>query len=157
LLVWSIVFGWINSLTNYVLIALHRQRYVLTASGARVLFTIAANLLFVARFGYVASAWIIVGGELLLLVLFVADLRRHLGALPWGRILGRPLLAGLAMAGTAYLLSSVSTVLALGVSLAVYAALLIVLRVLTPEEWALLAPLLPARLRRLSATWLGLD
>jgi hypothetical protein len=67
------------------------------------------------------------------------------------------LLAGLAMAGTAYVLSPVSAVLAFAVSLAVYAALLIVLRVLTPEEWALLAPLLPARLRRLSATWLGVD
>jgi O-antigen/teichoic acid export membrane protein len=157
LLVWSIVFGWLNSLTNYVLIALHRQRYVLIASGARVCFTVAANLLFVARFGYVASAWIIVAGELLLLALFIVDLRRHLGGLPWGRILGRPLLAGVAMGGLAYLLHPVSPVLALVAGLLAYAILLLVLRVLTSEEWALLAPLLPDRLRRLSGAWLGVE
>jgi peptidoglycan biosynthesis protein MviN/MurJ (putative lipid II flippase) len=44
LMVWSILFGWFNSLTNYVLIALNRQRYVFLASGARVAFTVAANL-----------------------------------------------------------------------------------------------------------------
>jgi len=50
ILIWSILCGWINSLTNYVLIALNRQRYVLWASGARVLFTVVANLLFVRTF-----------------------------------------------------------------------------------------------------------
>ena len=77
ILIWSITFGWINSLTNYVLIALNRQRYVLLASGARVVFTIAMNLLFVGAFSYVASAWILVGGELLLVLLFYVDLRRR--------------------------------------------------------------------------------
>ncbi|RLC77759.1 MAG: hypothetical protein DRJ03_16290 [Chloroflexi bacterium] len=153
ILIWSIIFGWLNSLTNYVLIALDRQRHVLLASGARVAFAVAANLLFVGRFSYVASAWIIVGGELLLVLLFAADLRRHLGPLGWGRALGRPLLAGVAMSATAWALASFSLPLALLISLVVYPAGLILLRALTPEEWALLSPLLPARLaeRRLPA------
>jgi hypothetical protein len=36
ILIWSILFGWINSLTKYVLMALDRQRQVMLASGARV-------------------------------------------------------------------------------------------------------------------------
>ena len=147
LLIWSIIFGWINSLTNYVLIALNRQRYVLLVSGVRVLFTVIASLLFVGRFSYVASAWIIITGELLLVLLFAADLRRQLGPLGWGQTLGRPALAGLAMGATAWALASFSLPLALLASLVVYPAGLILLRPLAPEEWALLAPLLPARLR----------
>ncbi|MBU0703090.1 MAG: flippase, partial [Chloroflexi bacterium] len=147
ILIWSILFGWFNSLTNYVLIALNRQRYVLLASGARVVFTVVANLLFVGAFGYVASAWIIVAGEFLLVLLFAADLRRHLGAVGWGRTLGRPALAGLAMGAAAWMAASISIPLALLVSVAVYFLALLILRVLTPEELALLAPLLPARLR----------
>jgi O-antigen/teichoic acid export membrane protein len=151
LLVWSAVFGWINSLTNYVLIALDRQRYVLWVSGARVVFTIAANVIFVARFSYVASAWIMIAGELLLLILFYFDLRLHLGGVPWGRMLGRPLLAGLAMGAVAWALSPVSLALAIPAALVAYGLAVILLRVVTPEEWEMLAPLIPARVRG----WVG--
>ncbi|MCX7682149.1 MAG: flippase, partial [Anaerolineae bacterium] len=97
ILSWSILGGWINSLTNYVLIALNRQQYVLVASGIRVIFAVAANLLFVGRFSYLASAWILVAGELLLMWLFCSDLHRQLGPVGWGGVLGRPLLPALVM------------------------------------------------------------
>jgi len=148
ILIWAILFGWINSLTNYVLIALDRQRYVLLVSGARVMFTVIANLLLVSRFGYIASAWIIVCGELLLVLLFAADLRRHLGPLGWGQALGRPALAGLAMGVTAWALAPFSLPLAILACVVVYLVVLVLVRVLAPEERALLAPLLPARLRQ---------
>jgi len=151
ILIWSIIFGWLNSLTNYVLIALDRQRYVLLASGARVIFAVAANLLFVGRFGYLASAWIIFGGELLLVLLFYADLRRHLGPLGWGRTLGRAALSGLVMGATAWTLAPLGRPLAALVCALVYLAALILLRALTPQEWGTLAQLLPARLRPM--TW----
>jgi O-antigen/teichoic acid export membrane protein len=146
LLIWSILFGWINSLTNYVLIALDRQQYVLLASGARVVFSIIANLLFVGRFSYVASAWIIIGGELLLVLLFYADLRRCLGSVEWGRTLGRPALAGLAMGATAWALAAHSLPLALLACVIVYFLALVLLHALTPEEWEMLSPLLPVSL-----------
>ena len=153
ILIWSILFGWINSLTNYVLIALNRQRYVLLASGARVVFTVVANLLFVRTFSYIASAWIIIGGELLLVVLFYADLRRHLGPVGWVRALGRPALGGLAMTATAWAVGLFNRPLALVASLVVYLATLILLRALTPEEWEMLAPLVPGPLRRVASVW----
>ncbi|HID89548.1 MAG TPA: flippase [Anaerolineae bacterium] len=153
LLVWSILFGWINSLTNYVLIALNRQRYVLLASGVRVVFTVVANLLFVRTFSYVASAWIMIGGEFLLAVLFAVPLRQHLGGIGWVGLLGRPIVAGLVMGAATWAVAPVSRPLALGVGLVVYPAVLIALRALTPEEWEMLSPLLPwARLRQ---RWAG--
>jgi O-antigen/teichoic acid export membrane protein len=147
LLVWSILFGWLNSLTNYVLIALDRQRHVVLASGARVVFTTVANLLFVGRFSYVASAWIIIGGELLLALLFYADLRCHLGQVAWGLMLGRLALAGLAIGATAWVMAAYSLLLAILSCVIVYFLALILLRILTPEEWEMLAPLVPPPLR----------
>jgi O-antigen/teichoic acid export membrane protein len=147
LLVWSIVFGWINSLTNYVLIALHRQRYVVVASAARVVFAVAANLIAVPRFGYVASAWIIIGGELILNLLFAFELRRELGGLAWGEILVRPAVAGLAMGATAMLLGAANRPVALVSSVVVYIVALVLLRALTAEERERLTSLLPAPLR----------
>jgi O-antigen/teichoic acid export membrane protein len=146
-LIWSILFGWINGLTNYVLVAIDRQRYVLLASGARVLFAVVTNALFVRRFGYFASAGIIVGGELLLAAMFTNDLRRHLGSLELIRALARPALAGIAMGGVGWLLADYSLLVAVGAGFVTYVVALIALRPLTLEERAFLAPLLPARLR----------
>jgi O-antigen/teichoic acid export membrane protein len=148
LLVWSILFGWANSLTNYVLIALNRQRYVVLASGARVVFAVTANLLLVDRFSYIASAWIIIGGELLMALLFQLDLRHHLEDINWKKTLARPALSGLAMGATALVLVPHNRPLAMVASVAIYSLALIGLRALTPDELAMLAPLVP-RMQRI--------
>jgi O-antigen/teichoic acid export membrane protein len=155
-LVWSIVFGWINSLTNYVLIAVDRQRFVLIASGARVLFAIAANALLVGRYSYAASAWILIGGEFLLLVLFASDLRRILGPVDLVRHLSRPVLAGLGMAAATGVAARYGLVVAGAAGSVVYVLALILVRALNPGERALLAQLLPARVRELvPRQWAG--
>jgi O-antigen/teichoic acid export membrane protein len=147
ILIWSILFGWINSLTNYVLMALDRQRQVMLASAARVVFAVVGNLLFVKQFGYTASAAIIVSGELLLSVLFYAELHRHLGSIGWGRLLWPVALAGLLMGGAVWAGSLVHPALALLAGMIVYPAALLLLRALTPQERAALDPLLPEPLR----------
>lgn len=153
ILIWSAVFGWVNSLTNFVLIALNRQRYVLLASGARVAFTIVANFMLARAFSYVASAWIMVAGEFLLVLLFYADLHRHMGTVKWGPLLWRTGLAALVMGGTTWALSALNLPLALMTGVLVYSAALILLRALTPEEREALAPLVPAPLRQALAAW----
>nr|HID14447.1 flippase [Anaerolineae bacterium] len=147
LLIWSIPIGWVNSLTNYVLIALNRQRYVALASAVGLVFNVVANLALIPRYGYVASAVVALFSEAVLLMAFYVGLRRDLGAVDWGRMLGRPGLAGLAMGTAAWALVAYSPSLALLGGLVVYLAALMLLRVLTPEEWALLAPLVPPPLR----------
>jgi hypothetical protein len=108
-------------------------------------------MLFVGTFSYVASAWILVGGELLLVLLFYADLRRQLGPVGWIRTLGRAALAGLVMGAAAWTVAAYSLPLALLTSLVVYPVALVLLRALTPEEWEMLSPLLPARLRKVAS------
>ncbi len=151
LLVWSILFGWFNSLTNYVLIALNRQRYVFLASGARVAFTVAANLWLTGRYSYIASAWILIGGELLLAVLFAVDLTRQVGALGWRGMLGRLTLAGLGTGAFTTAVALYSRPVALPAALLAYPLLVVGLRVFTPRERETLGSLLPAPLRRWGA------
>ena len=149
LMVWSILFGWFNSLTNYVLIALNRQRYVFLASGARVAFTVAANLLLTGRYSYVASAGILIAGEALLAVLFAADLTRQVGGVGWRQTLARLALAGLGAGAIAAAAAFWSPLLALAAALVAYPLLVVGLGVFTPQERAMLGSLMPAPLRRL--------
>jgi O-antigen/teichoic acid export membrane protein len=149
LMVWSILFGWFNSLTNYVLIALNRQRYVFLASGARVAFTVAANLLLTGRYSYVASASILIAGEALLAVLFAADLTQQVGTVGWRQTLGRLALAGLGTGAVAAAAAFWSPLLALAATLVAYPLLVVGLGAFTSSEREMLGSLLPAPLRRL--------
>jgi O-antigen/teichoic acid export membrane protein len=147
LMIWSIPIGWINSVTNYVLIALDRQRILTRAFIVGVAFNVAANLIFLPRYGYPATAIIAMFSELVLLIAFYLTLVRALAPIPWGRILWRPVLATLLMAGMTAALASTSTLLALAAGAAVYGAALALLHPLEAHERAWMAPLLPARLR----------
>ncbi|MGQ9804163.1 MAG: oligosaccharide flippase family protein [Anaerolineae bacterium] len=151
LMVWSILFGWINSLTNYVLIALNRQRYVFLASGARVVFTVLMNLLLTGRYSYVASAWILIAGELLLAALFAVDLTRQVGLVGWRQTLGRLALAGLGTAALAAAATLYSHSVALAATLVAYPLLVMGVGAFTPSEREMLGSLLPGPLQRLRA------
>jgi O-antigen/teichoic acid export membrane protein len=56
LMIWSIPIGWMNSLTQYVLIALDLQRRITTAFVIGVTFNIVVNLIFIPQYGYRAAA-----------------------------------------------------------------------------------------------------
>jgi hypothetical protein len=54
------------------------------------------------------------------------------------------------MGAVVWTLTAYSLPLAMFAGLIVYPIALVLLRALTPEEWAMLSPLLPARLRKLA-------
>jgi O-antigen/teichoic acid export membrane protein len=149
ILVWSIPFGWINSVTNYVLIALGQQRGLTRAFGVSLVFNIALNLLLLPRFGFQAAAAITIASELFEGALFYVYLRHSLGAQPWPLALWRLWVIGAAMAGLALVLWHVNPYLAAGAGLVVYGLGLFVLRPFTRDEERILAGILPSRLRRL--------
>lgn len=149
LFVISIPIGWINSVTNYVVIAINKQRALTWTFIAGLTFNVIANLIFIPRveFGYPAAAVITSLSELLLLVLFYLVLRRDLGRVYWLRTMWKFGAALALMGAVAYVLYSVNVVLAVGASLAVYVIAIALLRPFTDEEIARIAPLLPGRLR----------
>ncbi|NPV67233.1 MAG: oligosaccharide flippase family protein [Anaerolineae bacterium] len=155
IMVWSIPLGWINSVTQYVLIALDRQRLLTRAFIMAVAVNITANLILLPLYSYRAAAVIHIISEGLLLALFLGmlrpALREHIPAdatartvaLP--RLLGRPALAAALMFSVMAVLWGVNGPLALAAGVGVYAGTLIALPPFDAGERAQLRPLLPGQ------------
>ncbi len=151
LMIWSIPIGWMNSLTQYVLIALDLQKRITRAFVAAVGFNLITNLLLIPTYGYVAAAIITAFSELTLLIAFSILMRPAFGWINWGSIAAKPLIAAAAMFGVLLLGFESMPMLALIAAAAVYVVVLYVLRPLNTDELARLAPLIPQRFRRVLA------
>ncbi len=162
LMIWSIPIGWVNSVTQYVLIALDQQRLLTRVFFIAVVFNIGANLVFLPIYSYPAAAVITILSEALLLAMFLRLLKRTLrvrlleaslseaearGALPLWGMAWRPAAAALLMFGVMVLVWPLSGPLAVVTGVIVYLVSLVMLRPLDAHEQAQLAPLVPGRLR----------
>ncbi|MCX7668710.1 MAG: polysaccharide biosynthesis C-terminal domain-containing protein, partial [Anaerolineae bacterium] len=147
IMIWSIPIGFINSVTQYVLIAVNQQRFLTRAFIIGVVFTGLANLAFIPRFGYVAAAVILIPAELSLFIPFIVAVHRHVAVIPWPKLLGRPLLAaGLNAAATwGVLAAGAPLLLALTAGFAVYLVVLLVSGAVRGEEFTALRNLLRRR------------
>ena len=148
IMIWSIPIGWINSVTNYVIVALDRQRTLTLAFILGVSFNLIANLIFLPLYSYRAAAVTTILSEIVLLVAFTWIIRQELGGMGWRFALWRPALAGLVLGSVLVLVWPVAPVAALLIAGPLYAGVLLALRPFGPEELARIAPLLPGRLRQ---------
>ncbi len=148
LMIWSIPIGWINSVTNYVIVALDRQRTLTLAFVVGVLFNISANVLLLPRYSYRAAAIITIFSEGTLFVAFYWIIRQELGSMRWPRVLWRPFAAALGLLGIMALLWPIAPLGALLAAPPIYGVGLLVLRPFSEAEAARIAPLLPAKVRR---------
>ena len=139
---WSMVFGWMNSLTQYVLIALDEQRYLTRAYLFGFSFTVIANLLLIPKFGYRASAILHIFSELALFIPFAIGVQRNLGHVNWWGVLYKPTLAALIMGMTALLLQFVGHWPAVIGAIVVYPLSAWQLGLFDDDELTLLSPLL---------------
>jgi O-antigen/teichoic acid export membrane protein len=155
LVMWAIPIGWLNSVTNYVLISLGLERMQPRAFAVAVGFNVTANLIFIpmAPYGYEVAAVTTILSELVLLILFDYYLRQKMPGLNWLAFLWRPTLATavslLVMWGGTQL---IGWLVGVPLGLLVYAAGLWLLRVIGDEERQVIAAILPGDL----ATRLGL-
>jgi O-antigen/teichoic acid export membrane protein len=151
LMVWSIPFGWVNSVTNYVLIALGQERLQTRAFAAGVGFNLIANIIFIPLYSYRAAAVTTILSEIVLLVIFNIYLLRKMPDIGWVRLLRRPIAVSAIMVLTMILLIQVHWLVAAVGGLAVYGAGLFLFRIFGKEEKQILSNLLPepvaARLR----------
>jgi O-antigen/teichoic acid export membrane protein len=127
ILIWSIPVGFINSVTQYVLIAVDQQRFLTRAFVIGVAFNVAANLLFVPRYSYLAAAVITILSEFALLVPFYYAVRRWVTQVPWIEILWRPAVAAVMMGMSLWLGSRWTLPGAATLSVAIYGGILIAL------------------------------
>jgi O-antigen/teichoic acid export membrane protein len=139
---WSMPISWVNGITQYVLIALNRQRYLTRAYILGFGFSLVANLMLMPRFGYRASALLHIFAELVLFIPFVLGVQRELRSVGWWTMLGKPVLAALIAGGVGWLLLGLGRFVAVAGVLVIYGGLVWALGVLNTEERETLAPLL---------------
>jgi len=149
IMIWSVPIGFVNSVTQYALIAVNQQRFLTRAFLIGVAFTTVANLLLVPRYGYLAAAAILIPAELSLFIPFAWAVRRYVTPMPWFSLLWRPVVAatldaavvwGLEQAGVPILLAWIAGFVA-------YLAMLLILRSFRGEEFDVIKARLPG-LRR---------
>jgi O-antigen/teichoic acid export membrane protein len=150
IMIWSIPLGWINSLTQYALIALNLQRYITRAFFVAVLFNIISNIIFIPIYGFRAAAVTTILSELILLIPFTILMHRGLEQrINWLNLIWRPVLATGAMIATVLFLLQINIVLALLIASFVYLVVLFALKPLDEHEIAILRPMLPEKIRKL--------
>lgn len=151
LMVWSIPIGWVNSLTQYTLIAVDRQRRVTIAFLIATSFNIVVNLLFIPRYGFQAAALSTIASEAALLIPFLWVLRREMTGLNWHTfqaVLWRPALGATVMGFMMLALTEVGYLwFALLSAPIIYLFIWWKLSPLTAQERRSLQPLLPMRFR----------
>ncbi len=144
IIIWAIPIGWLNSVTNYVLIALGLEGMQPRAFMVAVAFNIIANLIFIPRFSFVAAGVTTVLSEVVLMVMFAYYLHKKMPGMNWVHLLAKPLgltaVVVLIMAGISQLTFPILGVI---VGLAVYAAGLVGLRIIGAEERTVLRAILP--------------
>ncbi|MGQ9517148.1 MAG: oligosaccharide flippase family protein, partial [Anaerolineae bacterium] len=148
LLIGFLPFSYINSVTQYVLIALDEQRFLTKAFLIGVSFNFIAHLLFIPRFGYQAAAVITVLSEIVLLMPFYYCVRRNIGPLPWPAIVWRPALSAGVMAAGLWLTASWNIGLRLVLAAVLYISLLVLLGAFREPDMQAVLKLMPwGRLR----------
>jgi len=142
-LIWFLPFSYINSVTQYVLIAVNQQRFLTVAFLIGATFNIVANLLLIPRYSFMAAATVTVLSELVLFAPFYYSVHKHVGALPWVRIVWQPALASALMGGvTWWLLPRLPVLVVIALAAVVYFAGLLALGTITAEDVALVRKLL---------------
>lgn len=147
-IIWSIPIGFVNSVTQYVLIAVDQQRALTRVFILGVVFNTVSNLILIPRFGYVAAAFTTILSELSLLIPFYAMVRRHVGRVPWGLVWVRPLVATAAMLAVTWGLvqAGANVWIATAGGAAVYLAMLLAAGAFRGEDMDVLRRALPLRL-----------
>jgi O-antigen/teichoic acid export membrane protein len=148
LIIWFLPFSFVNSVTQYVLIAVDQQRFLTKAFLIGVTFNIVANLIFIPLFSYQGAAVVTIFSELALLVPFYYAVRKHVGTLPWVSLIWQPAVASVVMVGVMWLLRGLSWLLLIPVGGVVYLAVLALVGGFRQPDMDLLGQLVPvARLK----------
>lgn len=133
-MIWYMPLGFINSVTQYVLIALDQQRFLTRAFAIGLGFNVLANVLLITRYGYQAAAYVAIASEAALLIPFYLGVRRHLAPIPWGRLIWKIWASAAPLALLAWLLPRRYLPLALGLGLLLFMAGLHLLRAFDVNE-----------------------
>lgn len=139
-LIWFLPFSFVNGVTQYVLLAVDRQRFLTLAFVLATVFNLGANLVLIPRASYLAAALVTVLSEVVLLGPFWWAVTR---ALPPVSLLGQAWRPAVAAAGMAPVVAALAGIdrwgwlVAIPAGAAAYGALLVVAGGVDAEDRAL--------------------
>jgi O-antigen/teichoic acid export membrane protein len=152
-LIWFLPLSYANGLTQYVLIASGRQRFLTGAFIVAFAFNVGANVLLIPQYGYVGAALVTIASEVVLMIPFQwAASRVAPGVSPWveARV---PVMATLLMAPVVWWArDSIGPLPAIPIGVVIYIAALWSLGGIDERQRSLLAELSPAPLRQFLLT-----
>jgi O-antigen/teichoic acid export membrane protein len=146
IMIWFLPLSFVNGLTQYVLIALDRQRWITVSFALAATFNVVANLIVIPVYSYPGAAVVTIASEVVLLIPFLWGLR-DIGAPPLLVLLWRPAMATSVMALTlaAFDAAGISVLIGVPIASVVYVAALLLLGAITDEDRELLSRMLPRR------------
>jgi O-antigen/teichoic acid export membrane protein len=147
LMVWSIPVGWLNSVTNYVLIALGQQRALTRAFIIGLTFNVITNLIFIPTYGYVAAAIITIFSEIIEGLPFYLTLHKTLAPIAWHKLLWKPVLSCAIMFALTWIGWGVHPLVGLAVGGLTYVSTVLVIQVFSREEIDQFTQVLPSGIR----------
>jgi O-antigen/teichoic acid export membrane protein len=138
ILMWVVPFTFTNYVLIYTLIAMNQEKVITRGSGLAVLFNVGINILVLPRYGYLGASATTVVTEVLLSLYFFFFLQRSLTRLPLPGIIVRLAVSTAMMALPLWGLSFWPSGVVWPLALAGYVLGIVVLRLLTREDWLLL-------------------
>ena len=138
ILIWFLPFSYVNSVTQYVIIAVGKQRFLTVAFIIGATFNVAANLIAIPFFGLLGAAVVTVLSELVLMAPFMWAVWRWVGALDLVGLSIRPAVATGIMGAVLVPLSHLSIFLLVPIGAAVYVLALLLLRTFDDDDKAIL-------------------
>jgi O-antigen/teichoic acid export membrane protein len=142
ILIWFLPFSFINSLTQYVLIAVNQQRFLTFAFLLGAAFNILTNLILIPTYSYLGAAFTTILSEIVLLIPFLYAVRKHVGRVSLLAISWRPALASFAMGAILWWLRPLNIAALVIIGVIAYGVALVLLRTFNEEDRALVKGLL---------------
>lgn len=134
ILIWSIVFGSINSVLFNLLISIDRQKLNTLSTGLCAIVNVALNLILIPILSYNGAAIATVATGVVLFAACLYFVSKHLLILPVHKILVKPVIGGLAMGTFVYYFINVNMFLIIPLATVIYMVTLLVLKSFSEED-----------------------
>lgn len=144
ILIWVVPLMFLSEFLGYVVVIAGREALVARAIVVSSSVNIVANLMFIPQHGVLAAAIITVITELVLVGQYLWMLRDLLGRMRWGALL-RSTMAVAVMAALVYAIRDLPVLISVTMGGTIYAGLLLIMRVVGPDEAAFVRGLIAAR------------
>jgi len=145
ILVWSIVFGSINSVLLSLLISIDKQKLNTLSTGICAIVNVTLNFFLIPTLSYNGAAIATVATNVVLFAASFFFVSKHLQVLPVHKIAIKPIIGSLIMAAFVCYFVDINMFLLISLAAVVYLAALLALKTFTKEDWDIVRKIIKRR------------